>query len=154
MCVTMRCISFTLAGQQKETKSLIRPPRRRKGAKRPNMYSPASGKGPLQQELLSIKLPMKLTGPNVLLDDRGRPDDSVDYDWMEERQDAPQLVRRTMHKLPTEVDPTFNRLFNGAKHGKYLQQHLKTDHLEPATARRLVALVKKYWCVFDPDGLK
>ena len=35
-----------------------------------------------------------------------------------------------------------------------MQQHLKTDHLEPAIARRLVALVKKYWCVFDPDGLK
>jgi len=27
-------------------------------------------------------------------------------------------------------------------------------HLEPATAQRLMNLIKRYWCVFNPEGLK
>ena len=149
-----RRISSVLAGQQGQSKSLIRPPRRRKGAKRPNTYSPVSAKESLRAELLALKLPMQSTGPNVLLDDRGRPDEARDYNWIQERDNGPTLVRRTMHELPTEVDPNFDTPFIDAEHGSYLREHLKTDHLEPKIAQRLTNLIMKYWCVFDPKGMK
>ena len=90
----------------------------------------------------------------VLLDDRGNPDISVDYDWMEEEENPPEVLRRTLHALPTSVDPEFDVKYDETKHGPYLKKHLKTDHLSPEVAARLTALVKKHWRVFNPDGLK
>ena len=58
-----------------------------------------------------------------------------------------------MHALPTKVDPQFDVKYNKAKHGAYLKKHLKVDHLKPSVAKQVEAMVKKNWCVFNPDGL-
>ena len=97
---------------------------------------------------------MDSTTPQVLLDDRGFPDKTVNYDWLEDRPSKPRLLRKTAHALPTAMDPNFNVQYNKAKHGKYLCKHLKVGHLEPVTAAQLTLLIKKYWCVFNPDGLQ
>ena len=91
---------------------------------------------------------------NVLLDDRGHPDIQQDYDWLEYDKQAPPLLRKTMHPLPEKVDPEFNVQYDEAIHGDYLREHLKISHLIPDEQKAIIRLVKKYWCVFNPDGLK
>jgi hypothetical protein len=86
------------------------------------------------------------------LDDRGHPDQTSDYDWLETSQQAPPFVRKT-RPLPDEIDPSFDVKFNEAIHGEYLRTNLKTDHLPSGIAQQLTDLIKKYWCVFDPEGV-
>ena len=71
------------------------------------------------------------------MDTNGYPDLEEDYDWLEERP-APPLVRKTLHKLPTDIDPEFNVKFDEAKHGDYIRQHLHLDHLPAARAARVL----------------
>ena len=52
------------------------------------------------------------------------------------------------------MDPNFDVQYDEAKHGEYLRRHLKVSHLKPATAALLTRLIMKYWCVFNPDGLR
>jgi hypothetical protein len=137
---------FTAAGVRQP----IRVAPRQKGRRRPNRYKPkptlpASKPAP-------IRLPPHSTEPNVLLDDRGHPDQTSDYDWLETSQQAPPFVRKT-RPLPDEIDPSFDVKFNEAIHGEYLRTNLKTDHLPSGIAQQLTDLIKKYWCVFDPEGV-
>ena len=59
-----------------------------------------------------------------------------------------------MHPLPEKVGPEFNVQYDEAIHGDYLREHLKISHLIPDEQKAIIRLVKKYWCVFNPDGLK
>ena len=147
------CSSPCFAGQTGKP-SPIRPPRRIKSRKRPNAYRPAKEGIQRPEPPAKMRLPADSTEPMVLLDDRGNPDISVDYNWMEEEENPPEVLCRTLHALPTSVDPKFDVKYDETKHGPYLKKHLKTDHLSPKVAARLTALVKKHWRVFNPDGLK
>ena len=52
------------------------------------------------------------------------------------------------------MDPQFNVRFNEVLHGEYPRENLHVGHVSPACAARLTALIKKYWCVFNPDEVR
>jgi uncharacterized protein (UPF0218 family) len=52
-----------------------------------------------------------------------------------------------------EVDQKFNTPFDEKKHREKLRRELKVDHLPPDLQKDLTELIKKYWPVFDDDGL-
>ena len=133
-------------------KQPIRPPKRRKGKKRPNLFQDPS-RSKSARDTTIARLPPRDHEKDPLLDTNGYPDLEEDYDWLEERP-APPLVRKTLHKLPTDIDPEFNVKFDETKHGDYIRQHLHLDHLPAARAARVEALVKKWFCVFNPEGLR
>ena len=135
----------------------LRPPPRKKGKKRPNRYQPPPRPPQPGIEVgftgRAIKLPLLQGDSDPLLDDRGFPDRQIDYDFLEEKECAP-LLRKTVSDLPKDIDPAFNVQYNEAKHGAYLSEHLKVGDVPPDILKRLTDLIKKYWCVFNPDGVK
>ncbi len=52
-----------------------------------------------------------------------------------------------------EVDPLFFCTHDKAKHGEQMQHDLNLSHLEPQVHNRVYVLVKKYWPVFDKNGV-
>ena len=56
--------------------------------------------------------------------------------------------------MPKEVDQHFDTNFDEALRGDYLREHLKTGHLSPETARKLIEMIKKHWHVFDLVGVR
>lgn len=148
----------------------IRPPARRKGKKRPNLFqerrptlhkaSPHTGihpdSLPPHRHKIRLPVPTKFGNPNVLNDTRGHPDLEHEYDIFDESIDysspSHRLIRKTLHELPTSIDPDFNVKFNEALHGEYLRSNLKLEHLhnKPNLQHRIINLVKKYWPIFDP----
>ena len=92
--------------------------------------------------------------PNVFLDDRGYPDQSDEFDHILHNIDGKPVLRKRKHPAPPldAIDPEFNCQFDESKHGALLRETLDVSHLKPDVAKRLVALVKKYWPVFSPEG--
>ena len=135
----------------------LRPPPRKKAKKRQNQYKPPSRPPPpgidVSLKGKAIRLPLIQGKDDPLIDDRGFPDRQIDYDFLEEKECAP-LLRKTVSELPKDIDPDFNVQFDEAKHGAYLREHLKTGEMPPKILQRLTNLIKKYWCVFNPDGVK
>ena len=131
----------------------LRPPRRKKGKKRPNLYN-----DPVTEEPLGIavhfqdntlRLPLPLGDPNVLTDNRGFSNSQINYDHLEEHaEDKPILLKTHVKTLPTGVNPNFDTQYDKALHGTYLKEHLKTGHISAATAVKTIAMIKKYWRVF------
>ena len=100
----------------------------------------------------TLRLPLPLGDPNVLVNDRGFPDRQIDYDHLDDHADDNPILRKTHGKdLPTGVDPNFNTQYNEALHGAYLNKHLKTGHTSATTAAKTIAMIKKHWRVFDPN---
>ena len=137
----------------------LRPPRRKKGKKRPNIFAgPTADEPPgvavhFRDDLLRILLPS--IEPDVLIDDRGFPDRQVDYDHLEEHADDLPILRKSHGTpLPDTVDPNVDTKFNAIAHGAHLIQYLKTGHLAPDTAKKLIHVIKKHWRVFNPAGVK
>jgi hypothetical protein len=92
---------------------------------------------------------------NVFYDDRGFPDESDEWDHILHNIDGSVILRRLkfpMAELNTD-DSTFNYVFNETEHGAQLREYLDVSHLTPSDGAALIALVKKYWCVFDSRGV-
>ena len=99
-------------------------------------------------------MPIKQEGPNVLYNDRGQLDAAAEEDAaIESRLESP-LVRKTRPALLKEIDPEFDVKYNELLHGEYIRENLKMRHVPPAWSARLIRLIKKYWCVFNPDGVR
>ena len=91
---------------------------------------------------------------NVYIDDRGYPDQQQDWDYIFEKDYGKLLLkRRTLHPLPSSTDPEFDIPFDEEKHGAFLRDNLKISHLPIEQQQDLIQLVKKYWGVFNPDGV-
>ncbi len=60
-----------------------------------------------------------------------------------------------MHPPPSldEVDPLFFCTYDEAKHSKQMRCNLNLSHLEPHVRDQVYDLVKKYWPVFDKNGV-
>ena len=88
---------------------------------------------------------------NVFIDDRGFPDESDDYDRLLSTIDGGTVLRKLKHTSPPldVVDPLFNVQFDDTLHGPLLDKYLDLRHLEPAQQAATLALIKKYWAVFD-----
>ena len=165
-----KCISFTVASPQPTDNVPLRPPRRKKGEKRNNIYTgppdeAAPGDrirlGPATEDTPNVTfhpgtlcLPILPDGPDVNLDDRGFPDRQRDYDFLVEESDGVDLIRKIGPELPTTVDPEFDVKFDEPTHGAYLQKHLATGHMPASRASRTIEMVKRHWRVFNPDGVR
>ena len=137
----------------------LRPPRRKKGKKRPNMFAgPAANEPPgvaVHFRDDTLRLPLPSMEPDILIDDRGFPDRQVDYDHLEEHADDQPILRKSHGTpLPDTVDPNFDTKFNDVAHGAYLTEHLKTGHLAPNTYckqtdqhyQKALARLQSRWC--------
>ncbi len=65
------------------------------------------------------------------------------------------ILRKLKHPPPPldKVDPLFFCTYDEAKHGEQMQRDLNLSHLEPHVRDRVYDLVKKYWPVFDANGV-
>jgi hypothetical protein len=68
--------------------------------------------------------------------------------------DGGVILRKKKHpQPPLDVDdPEFNYKFDEALHSGQLKSELSIAHLSPANQADVVALIKKYWMVFDERG--
>jgi len=92
---------------------------------------------------------------NVFYDNRGFPDQSEEFEYLLHRTGGGKVIRKRLHPAPSldEVDQKFNTPFDEKKHGEKLRRELKVDHLPPDLQKDLTELIKKYWPVFDDNGL-
>ena len=136
----------------------LRPPRWHKGKKRTNLYQ-----GPQEEDPLGTAVSFRdntiwphLVGddPNVMTDDGNFPDLQRDCDFLEDNAKDTPILPKVLLTFPDGVDPDFDVAFDEAKHGAYLGEHLKTSHPSPATATRLVKVLKRHWRVFNPDRVQ
>ncbi len=69
--------------------------------------------------------------------------------------DGGVILRKLKHPPPplNKVDPLFFCTYDETKHGKQTQRDLDLSHLEPQVRDRVYNLVKKYWPVFDANGV-
>ena len=91
---------------------------------------------------------------HVFFDDRGYPDPR--FDWEEVLPTSgSSVLRKMLHPAPPldSIDPAFNTTYNEAIHGEKLQSQLQLSHLPQAQQLCVLALVKKYWAVFDDRGV-
>jgi hypothetical protein len=93
--------------------------------------------------------------PNVFVDDQGFPDKTKHYEALLHNVDDGVILRRLKHPPPSldVVDPLFVCEYDEAKHGKQMRHDLDLSHLEPHVRKRVYDLVKKYWSVFDKNGV-
>jgi hypothetical protein len=66
------------------------------------------------------------------------------------------ILKKLKHPAPPldKVDPHFFFCtYDDAKHDKQMGHDLDLSHLEPQVRNRVYALVKKYWPVFDKNGV-
>lgn len=110
-------------------------PKYKKGKKRANIF-----KGPCE---------------NVFLDDCGFPDTSDYYNQLLHNIDGGTVLRKRKHpaRALDDIDPRFNNAFDPARHADKLRKELQISHLSPPQQKALTDLIKKYWAVFDDDGL-
>jgi hypothetical protein len=91
----------------------------------------------------------------VFVSDRGFPDKTKHYEALLCNVDSGVILRKPKHPSPPfdKVDPLFFCTYNEAKHGEQMQHDLDLSHLEPQVRNRVYVLVKKYWPVFDANGV-
>ena len=91
---------------------------------------------------------------NVFYGDRSFPDQSDEFDHLMHNIDGGVILRKKKHpQPPLDVDdPKFNYKFDEALHSKKLTSELSIANLSPADQADVVALIKKYWTVFDKRG--
>jgi hypothetical protein len=91
---------------------------------------------------------------NVFYDNCGFPDQSDEFDHLLKNIEGGVILRKKKHpQPPLDVNnPTFNYKFDEALHATKIKSELLLDHLSPADAVEVVALIKRYWTVFDKRG--
>jgi hypothetical protein len=102
----------------------------------------------------SVSPPSRKKLRNVFYDDCGFPDQSDEFDHLMHNIDGGVILHKKKHpQSPLDVDdPSFNYKFDEALHFDKLKSDLSIDHLLPANQAEIVALIKKYWTVFDKWG--
>ncbi len=91
---------------------------------------------------------------NVFYNDRRFPDQSDEFDHLLHNIDGGVILCKKKHPQPPfDVnDPTFNYKIDESLHGDKIKSKLSVNHLLPANAAEVVALIKQYWAVFDKQG--
>ncbi len=63
------------------------------------------------------------------------------------------LCKKKHPQPPLNIDdPTFNYKFDESLHAEKIKSELLLDHLLPSNAAAVIALIKRYWTVFDDRG--
>jgi hypothetical protein len=93
--------------------------------------------------------------PNVFVNDWGFPDETEQYEALLCNVDGGVILRKLKHPPPflDKVDPLFFCKYNKAKHGEQMRRDLDPSHLKPHVCNQVYDLVKKYWPVFDENGV-
>ena len=128
----------------------LRPFRRRKGRKRPNIFREPQPDAPPGEDIEGnslqfefeegkrVRLPIKQEAPNALYDDRGQPDAAAEEDAaIKSRLELP-LVQKTRPALPKEIDLEFDAKYNELLHREYLRENLKIGQVPLACSARLI----------------
>jgi hypothetical protein len=91
---------------------------------------------------------------NVFYDDRGFPNQSNEFDHLLHNIDGGVILRKKKHPQPPLDfdDPTFNYKFDESIHAEKIKSKLLLDHLSSANAAAVLALIKRYWTVFNDRG--
>ncbi len=91
---------------------------------------------------------------NVFYNNCGFPDQSDEFDHLLHNIDGGVILCKKKHpQPPLDVnDPTFNYKFDETLHADKINSKLLIDHLLPADAAEIVAMIKQYWAVFDERG--
>ncbi len=91
---------------------------------------------------------------NAFNDNHGFPDQSDEFDHLLKNIEGGVILRKKKHpQPPLDVnDLTFNYKFDKALHAAKIKSELLLDHLSPADAVEVVALIKRYWTVLDERG--
>jgi hypothetical protein len=92
---------------------------------------------------------------NVFVDDCGFPDKIKHFEALLCNVDGSVILRKLKHPPPPldKGDPLFVCTYDEAKHGKQMRCDLNLSYLEPHVPKRVYDLVKKYWPVFDANGV-
>ena len=64
------------------------------------------------------------------------------------------LLCKVRLDLPSAIDLNFDVDFDETAHGAYLLEQLLNIPPSATIAARFVAIVKKHWRVFNPEGVK
>jgi hypothetical protein len=93
--------------------------------------------------------------PNVFIDDWGFLDETEHYEALLRNVNGGVILCKLKHPPPSlnKVDPLFFCKYDKAKHGEQMQRDLNLSHLEPHVRNQVYGLVKKYWPVFDENGV-
>jgi hypothetical protein len=92
---------------------------------------------------------------NVFVDDCRFPDKTKPYKALLRNVEGGVILQKLKHPASPldKVDPLFFCTYVEAKHSKQMQGDLGLSHLEPQVRNHVYALVKKYWSVFDDNGV-
>jgi hypothetical protein len=65
------------------------------------------------------------------------------------------ILHKLKHPPPplNKVNPLISYTYSKAKKGKHMQQDLNISHLKPQVHNHVYSLIKKYWPVFDANGV-
>jgi hypothetical protein len=91
---------------------------------------------------------------NVFYDDHGFPNQSDEFYHLLHNIDGSVILCKKKHlQPPLDVDnPMFNYKFDETLHSDKINSKLLIDHLLPADAAEVVAMIKRYWAVFNEWG--
>ncbi len=91
---------------------------------------------------------------NVFYDDCGFPNQSDEFNHLLKNIEGSVIVCKKKHpQPPLDIDnPTFNYKIDEALHATKIKSELLLDHLLPADAAEVVALIKRYWTMFNKQG--
>jgi hypothetical protein len=82
------------------------------------------------------------------------PDWQQSWEWIEEGSYGKILSRRKcLHPISDTLDPTFNVPFDDARNSQYLRDNLRIAHLSIDHQNQIIALIKRKWGVFRPEGM-
>jgi hypothetical protein len=92
---------------------------------------------------------------NVFVDDCGYPDKTEHYKALLRNVEG-VILQKLKHPAPPldKVDPLFFCTYDKAKQGKQMRRDLNLSHLKPQVRNHVYVLVKKYWPVFDKNGVQ
>jgi hypothetical protein len=92
---------------------------------------------------------------NVFVDDCRFPDKIKHYKALLCNVEGGIILQKLKHPAPPldKVDALFFCTYNKANHGEQMQRDLDLSHLKPQVRDRVNTLVKKYWPVFEKNGV-
>ena len=104
---------------------------------------------------MALKSKKRKKGSNVFVYHRGFPDQSDEFDHLLNNVDGGVILCKRWHLAPAldDTDPAFACEYDEALYGEHLTNELKLSHLDASTQASVLALFKKYWSVFNEDGV-
>ena len=111
---------------------------------------------PVEPIRVAPKPPRGKKRKNAFFDDIGFPDVTDEFDTLLHNMTGGDVVRRRVHPARDldDIDPRYFVEYDDTKHGEILRKDFRPSPLlTNEQNKQLVDLIKKYWCVFDEQGI-